>query len=135
MLDQHLIDAAIAQAIARFPNGEAGAAAVRLSDGRVLTSVAFDGPNAATSLCHETGAICEAYRLGATVTASACVSRLSTATPFIILAPCGVCQERLAQWGMDIQVAVPLSGEPTKWRSKTLAEVQPYYWRNVVADA
>jgi cytidine deaminase len=135
MLDQQLIDAAIAQAIARFPRGEAGAAAIRLSDGRVLTSVAFDGPNAATSLCHETGAILEAYRLGATVSASVCVSRLSPAEPFIVLAPCGICQERLAQWGMNVQVAVPLSGKPTKWQSKTLAEVQPYYWRSVVADA
>ena len=54
---------------------------------------------------------------------------------FLILTPCGICQERLALWGSDVQVAVPQPGEPNKWLSKSLAEVQPHYWLNAVRDA
>ncbi len=128
-LDQHLVDAAIAQAIARFPTGYAGAAALYLEDGRVLTSVCLETPNEAANLCHETGAICEAYRLDARVTASVCVSRATPDDPFLILTPCGVCQERLATWGLDLEVAVPSAPDPTRWEARRLAEVQPYYWR------
>ncbi len=55
-LSQSLIDAALRQAIERFPTGYAGAAAVQTDTGRVITSVSFDAPNDAVSLCHETGA-------------------------------------------------------------------------------
>jgi cytidine deaminase len=128
-LDQRLVDAAIAQALSRFRRDEsAGAAAVYLSDGRILTSVCFDTPHESANLCHETGAFCEANRLGLAVTASVCVSRASRTDPFIILSPCGICQERLATWGLDVEVAVPVQGDPTQWQAKTLREVQPFYW-------
>jgi len=68
-LDQRLVDAAIAQALSRFPECSGGAAALYLSDGRILTSVCFDTPNESANLCHETGAICEANRLGLAVVA------------------------------------------------------------------
>ncbi len=129
-LDDHLIEAAISQAKARFPTGPSGAAALYLADGRILTSVCFDSPNEKVNLCHETGAICEAYRLNLSVKASVCVGRLSEHEHFNILTPCGVCQERLAVWGLDVEVAVPVLGSPHKWQSKTLREVQPFYWRN-----
>jgi len=133
-LDQALVDAAIHQAVARFPSGEAGAAAIRTESGRTLTSVCFDAQNPAASLCHETGAICEANRLGERVVASVCVSRSDAARPFLILAPCGICQERLALWGMDLEVAVAIPGRPGAWQSKTLAALQPHYWRHAVTD-
>lgn len=128
-LDQHLVDAAIAQAVTRFPTGYAGAAALYLEDGRVLTSVCLETPNEAANLCHETGAICEAYRLGLRVTASVCVSREGPGEAFVILTPCGVCQERLATWGLDLEVAVPSAADPSRWEARRLGEVQPYYWR------
>lgn len=134
-LDQSLVDAAIQQALARFPIGYAGAAAVRTSTGRVLTSVCFDPPNSGAALCHEAGAYCEANRLAEAVIASVCVSRSSPERDFLILAPCGICQERLALWGKDVEVAVAVPGEPTKWQPKRLAELAPHYWRNAVADA
>ena len=134
-VDQALIDAAIQQALARFPVGYAGAAAVRLETGQILTSVCFDPPNTAAALCHEAGAFCEANRLGARVIASACVSRSEPGKPFLILAPCGICQERLALWGKDVEVAVAVHGRPELWEAKRLSEVQPYYWRNAVTDA
>lgn len=134
-VDQGLVDAAIQQALARFPVGYAGGAAVRLDTGQILTSVCFDPPNTAAALCHEVGAFCEANRLGARVIAAACVSRSELGRPFLILAPCGICQERLALWGRDVEVAVAVPGKAGSWEPKRLSELQPHYWRNAVADA
>ena len=135
-IDQRLIDAAIAQALARFPHQvDAGAAALYTSDGRILTSVCLETPNECANLCHETGAICEAYRLGLQVTASVCVSRSTPTEPFVILSPCGICQERLAIWGSDVELAVPLPGDPTRCLAKTLGEVQPFYWRKSLSSS
>ncbi len=133
--DQSLVDAARQQALSRFPLGYAGAAAIRTDTGQTLTSVCFDAPNTGASLCHETGAYCEANRLGAKVVASVCVSRSEPGRPFLILAPCGICQERLALWGPDVEVGVAVPGQPGKWQSRRLSELQPHYWRNAVADA
>jgi cytidine deaminase len=134
-LDQSLVDAAIQQALTRFPSGYAGAAAVRTDTGQILTSVCFDPPNSGASLCHETGAYCEVNRLGARVLASVCVSRSEPSKSFLILAPCGICQERLALWGPEVEVAVAVPGEPSQWQAKRLSELQPHYWRNAVTDA
>ena len=131
-LDQNLVDAAIGQALERFPESWSGAAAIYTENGQILTSVCFDSPNEIANLCHETGAYCEANRLGLRVTASVCVSRPSPEEPFIILSPCGVCQERLALWGQEVEVAVADPTNPTKWQAKKLSEVQPHYWRNAV---
>ena len=133
-LDQILIDAAIEQAESRFQDGYAGAAAVYTEDGRIITSVAFDTYNEVANLCHETGAYCEANRLNLKVTASVCVSRATPNDKFIILTPCGICQERLAIWGKTVEVAVPDPNDNTKWKAKTLAEVQPYFWGNAVEN-
>jgi cytidine deaminase len=72
---------------------------------------------------------CEAHKLDIPVSASICVAREAETEPFIILSPCGICQERLAFWGRGVEVAVPQPDDPTKWQSKPLREVQPYYWR------
>jgi cytidine deaminase len=134
-LDQSLVDAAIQQALARFPSGYAGAAAIRTASGQILTSVCFDAPHSGASLCHETGAYCEANRIGASVVASVCVSRSEPGKLFLILAPCGICQERLALWGPNVEVAVAVAGKPGEWQAKLLSELQPHYWRDAVTDA
>ncbi len=127
-LDQKLVDAAISFTQERYTAGEeAGAAALYTASGRLLISTFFDSPNDAVRLCHETGAICEAHKLGEVVTASVCVNRAPDSS-FHILSPCGICQERLYLWGGGVEVAVPVAGDPTRWMAKTLAEVQPYYW-------
>ena len=134
-VDQILVDAAIRQALDRFPTGYAGAAAIRTEGGKILTSVCFDPPNSGAGLCHEAGAFCEANRLGLRVEASVCVSRSDPSRPFLILAPCGICQERLAFWGNDVQVGIAVPGKPGQWQSKSLLEVQPHHWRQAVDDA
>lgn len=128
-----LYNAAVNLATTRYPTGWAGAAAMAMVDGQILTSVYVDAPNLGAELCMETGAICEAHKLGVPVAASLCISRETELEPFVILTPCGICQERLAFWGGDVRVAVPLPEDPTRWQFRLLREVQPYYWRNAFA--
>src|SRR3990172_2435211 len=130
-LDQTLVEAAIELLESRFPKSEGIAAAVRTDDGLILTSVVFDPEWGGGGLCAETGAILEAHKLGKRVVAVACVSRLSRNAPIIVLTPCGICQERLFHWSGAVEIAIPDPNDPTKWVSKTLVEVQPYYWVNV----
>ncbi len=128
-LDQALVDAAIAQLDRRWPPGEeGGAAAVYLDDGRILTSVGLDNFNGGVTLCHETGAFCQAYTLDRRVTASVCVFRMPEDQRIVVLPPCGICQERLALWGPEVEVGVPDPDAPAGWRARTLAEVNPCYW-------
>ncbi|GCE04650.1 cytidine deaminase [Dictyobacter aurantiacus] len=133
-LDQRLVDAAIELMNSRFPRDEwAGAAAMYTENGEILTSVSPDVPNGAAALCQETGAICEAYKRNQKVTASVCVSREANSDVVLILAPCGICQERLFMWGPDVEVAVAHPQDATRWVAKKLSEVQPYYWYKVFA--
>lgn len=112
-----------------FPNEPgAGAAAMYTEDGELLISTAPGVVSASVELCHEVGAICEAYKLNKKVTATVCVSRDEKGR-FHILTPCGVCQERLFVWGGDIEAAVPTDDDSSNWQCKTLNELQPYYWR------
>ena len=129
-IDQKLVDAAIGLLEKRFVGTEGIAAALYTADGDILTSVFFEPEWGGGGLCAETGAICEAEKLGKRVTASVCVSRLSSDDPIMILTPCGICQERLFHWGGEVEVATPHPDDPQQWVSKTLAEVQPYYWVN-----
>lgn len=131
-VDQALVDAAIDLATTRFA-GEpwSGAAAVRLDDGTVLTSTGPDAPNVAASLCHETGAICEAFKLDRRIAATVCVTAAETDGQYWILAPCGICQERLFAHGPDVEVGVPEPGDPTRWQTLLLRDVQPHWFGHV----
>ncbi len=131
MLDQAIVDTALALLRKRFPDGEGVASALYTDDGRVLTSVYFDPKGGVASLCAETGAILEAHKQGKRVVAIACVARTGPHEAPVILTPCGVCQERLVHWGYDVEVAVPDPADPTKWVAKRLHEVQPFHWHKV----
>jgi cytidine deaminase len=128
-LDQRLVDAALNFVNKRFPGQPfEGAAAMYTADGDILVSTAIAVVNESVALCHEVGAICEAYAKNKIITATVCVSR-NEADSFDILAPCGVCQERLWYWGGDVEAAVPLEHDTTQWRGVTIREMTPYYWR------
>ncbi|MEV5161062.1 MULTISPECIES: cytidine deaminase [unclassified Streptomyces] len=134
-LDQDLVEAAVELMDRRWPAGEpGGAAAVRLADGGILTSVGLDNMHGSVALCQETGAFVQAYTQDRIVTASVCVCRDPERDRILILPPCGVCQERLALWGPSVEVAVPQEGDPVRWEARTLAEVNPYYWGTQFAD-
>lgn len=128
-VDQELVDAAMSLAETRFPSGPCVAAALRTKTGKIITGVFFQARADSASLCAETGAICEAHRLEEEVIASVCLYRESEASPFRVLPACGVCQERLAYWGLDVQIAVPGPGPGAPpWQSKSLRELRPFYW-------
>ena len=133
-LDQALVEAAIDQMRRRWPSGEqVGAAAVYLASGQILTSVCLPNMHGGASLCHEAGAYCQAYTMNQRITASACVSWEPDSQRILILAPCGICQERLALWGPTVEVAVPAADDPTAWETRTLADVNPYFWARAYA--
>jgi cytidine deaminase len=129
-LDQRLVDAAIDFVESRFP-GEPyeGAAAMYTEDGEILISTALEVLNDSVALCHEVGAMCEAYKKNKKITATVCVSREPDGRIIVIGGLCGVCLERMWLWGGDVEIAVPLEHDPTKWRAITLSEAHPHYWR------
>lgn len=50
----------------------------------------------------EVGAILEAHKLDEVVTHSLCIYREDENSTFVILTPCGICQERLVHWGGEV---------------------------------
>ena len=128
-LDQRLVDAAIDFVEHRFPGMPyEGAAAMYTEDGEILVSTALEVLNESVALCHEVGAMCEAYAKNKKITATVCVSREPDGR-MIILPLCGVCLERMWLWGGDVEIATPLENEPTRWRAVTLEDAHPNYWR------
>ena len=101
--------------------------------GNLLISTYAESPNVGAGLCHETGSICEAHKLGEKIVASVCVGR-DLDGKFDIIAPCGICQERLWFWGENVEVAIPDENDTTKWVRKTLSEVSPHYWNGPYKD-
>lgn len=133
-VDHRLVDAARNQLERRWPDaGWCVAAAVRLDGGEIITSVGLDNLNSGASLCAEAGALCVAYTMNRQVLASVCVSR-DEGGAISVLAPCGICQERLALWGPDVQVGVADPGSQGGWSSRRLGELHPYYWGTRFAD-
>tara|TARA_B100000925_G_scaffold261217_1_gene217777 strand:- start:1856 stop:2266 length:411 start_codon:yes stop_codon:yes gene_type:complete len=128
-IDENLVKACKDFIDKRFPNSntEEGAAAMYTEDGEIILSTAPDVFNSGAGLCHETGAICDAYKNDKKIVASICVSKEKDGS-YVILTPCGICQERLYFWGGDVEVGVPSENDLSKWESKKLKEVQPYYW-------
>ncbi|OCS85376.1 cytidine deaminase [Caryophanon tenue] len=126
MIHQQLYDAVKQLIEQRYPTGWGGAAAIRVADETIYTSIAPEVINDSTHLCMETGAILEAHKYKQKVTHSLCLAREDKHAPLKILSPCGVCQERLFYWGPDVQCAI--SSKTNDILFKTLGELQPYHW-------
>ncbi len=127
--DSTLYDAAIALIERRLGSSSwKTAAAIQLDDGSILTGIGLDNISAAAGLCAEVGPLAQAYTKDQRVMASICVNRSTDREQDLVLAPCGVCQERLALWGPDVEVGVADDTSPTRWSSVRLAELMPYYW-------
>lgn len=129
---QDLFNAAVNLIKTRFPQGDGYAAAMLTEDGQILTSVAPETFNPSTEICVETGAICEAHKLNKKVTHSICVFREDENSPFQIFSPCGICQERLYYWGSDVKAAI--SSKKGEVIFKTLSELQPYHWYQIIEE-
>ena len=124
--EQELYHAAVELIKKRYPRGWGGAAAVRTETGKILTSIAPDTKNDALSLCIEVGAFLEAHKLNEKVTHSLCICQEDESTEFLVLSPCGVCQERLVHWGGDVKAAI--STKENKLVFKTIRELMPHHW-------
>lgn len=117
----------------RFPSGWGGAAAMRLecrddTPARIVTSVAIETPNASASLCIETGAMCEAMKRNQRITHAICLVRDNENSPFIVLSPCGICQERLRYWGNDVRCAITDNTNDGRILFLRLDDLQPHHW-------
>lgn len=112
----------------RYPKGWGGAAVVHTEDDRYFTSVASETANSSAILCIEVGAMLEAHKYNVKVTHCLCVVRDDENSPFKVLSPCGICQERLRFWGTDVLVGV--TNPSGKLLFVPLGELQPYHWTN-----
>ncbi len=110
----------------RYPVGWGGAGVVHTSKGNYYTSVSIETANASAIVCIELGAMLEAHKYNEKVTHCMCLVRDDENSPYRVLSPCGICQERLRYWGEDVQVAV--TTEEEKIRFVELKELQPYHW-------
>lgn len=122
------VDACRALIERRFADDEeAGAAAMLLADGTILTGTAPDAVNPSVEVCHEIEPYCGAYRLDQPIVASVCLHR-EPGGRTLVLSPCGVCRERLAVHGPGVLVAVADRADPTVVVWKPLKDVLPDYW-------
>lgn len=127
--EQDLYKAAKELAIRKYPEGWGGAAAVLTAGGKILTSISPQVINDGLHLCMEVGAFLEAEKLGEEISHSLCLYRENENRDFVILTPCGICQERLLRWGRGVQAAV--SNPANKLIFKSLRELMPHHWSMV----
>jgi cytidine deaminase len=135
-VDQDLYDAAVGLIETRLADASwKTAAAIRLDDGEVLTGIGLANFSAAAGFCAEVGPLAQAYTRDRNVVASICVNRSEERGNDLVLAPCGVCQERLALWGPDVEVGVADDTAQAGWSSRRLVELMPYYWASAFSDS
>lgn len=125
-IQQRMYELAVELIEKRYPVGWGGAGVVHTQQGSYFTSVALECANSSVLLCIEAGAMCEAHKFNEKVTHCLCVVRDDETSPFKVLSPCGVCQERLRYWGEEVRVGVT-AGEG-ELRFVTLKELQPHHW-------
>ncbi len=81
----------------------------------------------------EAGAYLEVRKLNEAVTHSLCICREDENGEFLVLSPCGICQERLVHWGGDVKAAIITEGN--KLVFKTFRELIPHHWSLVNGSA
>lgn len=132
MIEDELYRSATELVQQRYPTGWGGAAAMRLEskdgESEIVTSVAIETANGSAVLCIEVGAMCEASKRNWRVTHTICVAREDENSPFTVLSPCGICQERLRYWGDDVLCAVSDPTEDGKPLFIRLRDLQPHHW-------
>ena len=111
---------------ARYPKGWGGAAVIHTENDHYFSSVPIETANSSATLCIEVGAMCEAHKYNEKVTHCLCIVRDDENSPYKVLSPCGICQERLRYWGEDVQVGVTTQNGELLFVE--LRELQPYHW-------
>lgn len=127
-IEQEMYRKAVELIEKRYPVGWGGAGVVHTENGHYFTSVSIDTANASATLCIETGAMLEAHKYNEKVTHCMCLIRDDEHSPYKVLSPCGICQERLRYWGDEVQVAVTTDTDELLF--VPLKILQPYHWTN-----
>ncbi len=127
-IEQELYDRVTTFIEDRYPNDWGGAAIMKTEQGSYLISVALESANASAGLCMETGAMCEAQKLNEKITHSLCITRDDEDSPYKVLTPCGICQERLLYWGDEVLVGVTVDNDELIF--KPLKEINLFHWTN-----
>ncbi|MDO5401318.1 MAG: cytidine deaminase [Eubacteriales bacterium] len=130
-IEKRMFQEAVALIETRYPTDWGGAAVIRTEKDSYFTSVPIETANGSAVLCIEVGAMCEAHKFNEKVTHCLCVVRDNERSPFKVLSPCGICQERLRFWGEDVQVGV--TTESGELLFVELRELQPYHWTRAYA--
>jgi cytidine deaminase len=102
------------------------AAAMRLSDGRIITGLHLEASSSRASICAEGGALAAAVAaVGATdAPISACVSVLRRpGGTWHLIEPCGVCAELLVDYAPDARIWL---GTPAGFEPHTMRELLPF---------
>lgn len=134
-VDEILYVAAVGLIESRLASSEwATAAALRMDDESIRVGIVLDNINSGAGLCAEVGPITQAYTEGRQVIASICVNRAKDRQHDLVLAPCGLCQERLALWGPEVEVGVADAADPRGWSGRRLKELNPHYWAASFSD-
>ena len=131
-IEQEMYNQAVDFIKKRYPEDWGGAAVIHTEEGSFFISTALESANGSVLLCIETGAMCEAHKFNEKVTHCLCVVRDDENSPFKVLSPCGVCQERLRYWGTDVKVGVTTPDNSLK--IVTLDKLQPYHWTDAYKD-
>lgn len=125
-----LFEAAVALAKLQADDGEGVAAAALTEAGHTLRGIWVEAMVDSACLCAETGPICEAQRTGDRIVASICVRWTEFDGP-TVLAACGLCQERLAVFGVDVLVGVRDEGR-RGFAFVPLRDLRPHAWWDAV---
>lgn len=125
-IERKMYETAIELIQKRYPTGWGGAAVIHTAKDHYFSSVPIETANSSATLCIEVGAMCEAHKYNEKVTHCLCVVRDDENSPFKVLSPCGICQERLRYWGEDVQVGVTAARGEILFVE--LKELQPYHW-------
>ncbi|WP_345318639.1 cytidine deaminase [Novipirellula rosea] len=128
MTEIKLVQAAIDFANQRYPNQSSVVAAMLTDCDDIYTGVWNDASVDAAALCAETGPICQAHATNREIVASICVCRDTNDASLRVLPACGICQERLAYWGLDVLIAVPGNVVSGICTFVSLRDLRPHYW-------
>ena len=132
MIEKEMFQHAVELIEKRYPIGWGGVAVAHTADGQYLTSVAINTIDSNVELCIEVGVLCEAAKYDLKITHTLCVIREDEKSPYKVLTPCGICQERLRYYGTDLLVGVTTKDNELKF--VPLNELQPYHWTNAFND-
>ena len=132
MIEQEMYCIAMEFIEKKYPKGWGGAAVMHTACGQNLISVGIKTIDGNVDLCLETGALCEADKFDLKVTHTICVVRDDETKPFKVLTPCGVCQERLRYYGVDVLCGVTMPDRSLKF--VPLDVLQPYHWTTAFDD-